>query len=53
MCRPDDDQELTVEAALTGNCAHVFQAAMLDPEQICALADELLEAHGGMVPELA
>ncbi len=54
-------QELTVEAALTGKRDHVYQAAMLDPhtaaeldpEQICALVDDLLEAHGGMVPEMA
>lgn len=53
-------QELTVEAALTGKRDHVYQAAMLDPhtaaeldpEQICALVDDLLEAHGSMVPEL-
>ncbi len=53
-------QELTVQAALTGKREHVYQAAMLDPhtaaeldpEQICALVDELLEAHGGMVPEM-
>ena len=45
------DQELTVEAALTGKREHVYQAAMLDPhtaaeldpEQICALVDDLLE----------
>ncbi|MGH2613806.1 MAG: alpha-glucosidase/alpha-galactosidase [Thermomicrobiales bacterium] len=51
-------QELTVEAALTGNRQHVYQAAMLDPhtaaeldpEQICALVDDLLDAHGEMVP---
>ena len=54
-------QELTVEAALTGNREHVYQAAMLDPhtaaeldpEQICALVDDLLEAHGSMIPEMA
>ena len=52
-------QELTVEAALTGKREHVYQAAMLDPhtaaeldpEQICALVDDLLEAHGSMIPE--
>ena len=54
-------QELTVEAALTGKREHVYQAAMLDPhtaaeldpEQICALVDDLLEAHGSMIPEMA
>jgi alpha-galactosidase len=46
-------QELTVDAALTGNRERIYQAAMLDPhtaaaldpEQIVALVDELLEAH--------
>ncbi|MCC7021361.1 MAG: alpha-glucosidase/alpha-galactosidase [Thermomicrobiales bacterium] len=54
-------QELTVEAALAGNRDQVYQAAMLDPhtaaaldpEQIVALVDELLAAHGSMIPELA
>ena len=54
-------QELTVEASLTGKREHVYQAAMLDPhtaaeldpEQICALVDDLLEAHGSMIPEMA
>ena len=53
-------QELTVEAALTGKREHVYQAAMLDPhtaaeldpEQICALVDDLLAAHGSMIPPL-
>jgi alpha-galactosidase len=47
-------QELTVDAALTGNRERIYQAAMLDPhtaaaldpEQIVALVDDLLEAHG-------
>ena len=47
-------QELTVEAALTGKREHVYHAAMLDPhtaaeldlDQIHALVDELLDAHG-------
>jgi alpha-galactosidase len=54
-------QELTVTASLTGNREHVYQAAMLDPhtaaeldpEQICALVDDLLEAHGNMIPPMA
>jgi alpha-galactosidase len=54
-------QELTVTASLTGKREHVYQAAMLDPhtaaeldpEQICALVDDLLEAHGSMIPEMA
>ncbi len=53
-------QELTVEAALTGKRSHVYQAAMLDPhtaaeldpEQIVALVDELLAAHGDMIPPM-
>jgi alpha-galactosidase len=54
-------QELTVTASLTGKREHVYQAAMLDPhtaaeldpEQICALVDDLLEAHGSMIPQMA
>ena len=54
-------QALTVEAALTGKREHVYHAAMLDPhtaaeldlEQICALVDDLIEAHGSMIPEMA
>jgi len=53
-------QELTVTASLTGKREHVYQAAMLDPhtaaeldpEQICALVDDLLEAHGSMIPTM-
>jgi alpha-galactosidase len=52
-------QELTVEAALTGRRDHVYQAAMLDPhtaaeldpQQIVSLVDELIAAHGEMMPE--
>ena len=52
-------QELTVEAVLTGRRDHVHHAALLDPhtaaeldpEQIAALVDELLDAHGDLVPE--
>jgi alpha-galactosidase len=54
-------QELTVTASLTGKREHVYQAAMLDPHtaaeldpaQICALVDDLLEAHGSMIPKMA
>lgn len=50
-------QGVTVEAALTGKREHVYHAAMLDPhtaaeldlDQIHALVDELLEAHGELV----
>lgn len=53
-------QELTVEAALTGRREHVYHAAMLDPhtaaeltlDEIWALVDELLAAHGEMIPPL-
>jgi alpha-galactosidase len=52
-------QSLTVEAALTGKREHVYQAAMLDPhtaaeldlDQIVALVDDLIEAHGAWLPE--
>ena len=51
-------QELTVEAALTGNRERVYHAAMLDPhtaaeldlEQIWSLVDDLVEAHGDYIP---
>ena len=50
---------LTVEAALTGKREHIYHAAMLDPhtaaeldlEQIWAMVDELIEAHGDWLPE--
>jgi alpha-galactosidase len=53
-------QELTVEAALTGRLDHVYHAAMLDPhtaaeldlDQIHALVDALLAAHGDWIPTL-
>jgi alpha-galactosidase len=51
-------QALTVEAALTGKREHIYHAAMMDPhtaaeldlEQIYALVDDLIEAHGDMLP---
>ena len=51
-------QALTVEAALTSKREHIYHAAMLDPhtaaeldlDQIWALVDELLAAHGAWVP---
>lgn len=51
-------QMLTVEAALTGKREHIYHAAMLDPhtaaeldlDQIVALVDELIEAHGEWLP---
>ena len=52
-------QSLVVEAALTGKREHIYHAAMLDPhtaaelslEQIWSLVDDLIEAHGDMMPE--
>ena len=51
-------QALTVEAALTCKREHIYHAAMLDPhtaaeldlEQIWALVDELISAHGNWLP---
>jgi alpha-galactosidase len=51
--------ELTVRAALEQRRSLVYQAALLDPntaatltiEQIIAMCDELIEAHGGLIPE--
>jgi alpha-galactosidase len=51
-------QSLTVEAVLTGRRDHVYHAAMLDPhtaaeldlDQIWSLVDDLMEAHGEMIP---
>ncbi len=52
-------QELTVEAALTRKREHIYHAAMLDPhtaaeldlDQIYALVDDLVEAHGEWLPQ--
>jgi alpha-galactosidase len=52
-------QILTVEAALTRRKDHIYQAAMLDPhtgaeltiDQIRDLCDDLIEAHGDMLPK--
>jgi alpha-galactosidase len=52
-------QAMTVEAALTGKREHIYHAAMLDPhtaaelslEQIWNLVDDLIEAHGDMLPQ--
>lgn len=51
-------QSLTVEAALTGRREHIYHAAMLDPhtaaeldpDQIYALVDDLIAAHGDWLP---
>ena len=52
-------QQLTVEAALTLEKEKIYQAALLDPhtsaelsiEDIRNLVDDLIEAHGDMLPE--
>ena len=52
-------QQLTVEASLSGKKEHVYHAAMLDPhtaaelsvDEIWNLVDDLLEAHGDMIPK--
>jgi alpha-galactosidase len=51
-------QALTVEAALSSKREHIYHAAMLDPhtaaeldlDQIWSLVDELIEAHGDLLP---
>jgi alpha-galactosidase len=51
-------QSLAVEAALTGKREHIYHAALLDPhtaaeldlDQIPALVDELIAAHGDLLP---
>jgi len=53
-------QALTVEAALTGRRDHVYHAALLDPhtaaeltpDEIYALVDALVEAHGEWMPRM-
>ena len=53
-------QELAVEASLSGNREHVYHAAMLDPhtsaeldlDQIWNMVDDLLAAHGSMIPNI-
>lgn len=51
-------QLLTIEAAITGKKEHIYHAAMLDPhtaaelsmDDIVALCDDLIEAHGSWLP---
>lgn len=51
-------QLLTIEAAMTGKKEHIYHAALLDPhtsaelsmDNIIALCDELIEAHGSWLP---
>lgn len=53
-------QGLAVEAALTGRREHVYQAAMLDPhtaaelslDEIWRMVDELILAHGALIPAM-
>ncbi len=52
-------QLLTIEAAVTKKREHIYQAAMLDPhtaselsiDDIKAMVDELIEAHGDYLPK--
>jgi len=52
-------QSLAVEAALTGKRDYIYYAAMLDPhttaeldlDQIWHMVDDLIEAHGDMLPK--
>ena len=54
-------QELTVRALMEENREHIYHAAMMDPhtaaeldlDQIWNLVDDLLDAHGSMLPEWA
>ena len=52
-------QLLTIEAALTRKRDHIYQAAMLDPhtaaelsiDDIVSMCDDLIAAHGNMLPK--
>src|SRR5256885_11840560 len=52
--------ELFIRAAIEGRRDHVYQAAMFDPltaatlslDQIVELCDELIAAHGDLLPKL-
>jgi len=52
-------QLLTIEAAMTRKKEHIYQAALLDPhtaaelsmDDIIALCDDLIEAHGDWLPD--
>lgn len=54
-------QQLAVEAALTGNRDSLYHAVMLDPhtssvltlDEIFRMTDELIEAHGSALPNMA
>ncbi|MFL6559660.1 MAG: alpha-glucosidase/alpha-galactosidase, partial [Bacillus sp. (in: firmicutes)] len=51
-------QLLTIEAAMTGKKEYIYQAALLDPhtaaelsiDNIVAMCDDLIEAHGDRLP---
>jgi len=51
-------EELAIEAALTQRKEYIYQAALLDPhtsaeltiDEIVAMCDELIEAHGNYLP---
>ena len=51
-------QELTVHALMTENREHIFHAAMMDPhaaaeldlDQIWAMTEDMIAAHGSMLP---
>ncbi len=53
-------QELFIRAALEGRRDHIYQAAMFDPltasvltlDQIVEMCDELIAAHGELLPPL-
>lgn len=53
-------QELFIRAAVEGRRDHIYQACMLDPltaatltlDQIVRMCDELIAAHGPLLPEL-
>ena len=52
-------QLLTIEAALTRKKEHIYHAAMLDPhtaselsiDDIVAMCNDLIKAHGDMLPK--
>lgn len=54
-------QLMTIEAAISGKKEHIYQAALLDPhtsaelsiDDIIKLCDELIEAHGEMLPHFS
>ena len=58
--RPNiNTQLLTIEAAITKKKEHIYQAALLDPhtvaelsiDDIVAMCDDLIEAHGDWLPK--